>query len=292
MVILFFFIFIFPVFIGPPSIFSQDVPDPTETPINTPTPTISPTAPPTLIITQTPTPTTNPTIINPDLGIKFTEFMPYSYLEWVEIYNDNDKSVELKGWKIKNASSQTKIIPNIKISSKSYKIFEFSNFLNNGSDKIILLSHDDKLIGQHEYPDKKNTLERSWSYINGSWCQAEITQNKPNASSCYSASPTIPTPTVNIINSPTSTVPITPSSLPTDKNLYQPDETATASAVFTPIEENISQTTPTIEPNSITSNLVLGQTTTAKKNYLPLIFIVFGGLFLTFPLIIDKLKKK
>ncbi len=253
-------------------------------PISTNTPT------PTIASTPSPNPTTDSTIINPDSGIILTEFMPYSSLEWIEIYNNNDKPIELKNWKIKDNSSNTKTIPDLKIPSKSYGIFEFSSFLNNDTDKIILINHNNQTVSQYEYPDNKLTLERSWSYINNSWCQADITKNSSNASSCYQAPN--PTPTMTPTSNITPTNSLTPTAIPTDRNLYQLDESATASAVFTPTEETGYFITPTIMATPISSNLVLGESTTAKKSYLPLIFIVSGGSLLASPLVIDKLKKK
>jgi len=274
---------------------------PTSAPTNIPTeiPTVVPTI--TLIPSVTPTtiptvlPTTDSTIINPTSGISLTEFMPYSSLEWIEIYNDNDKPVELNNWKITDNSTNIKTIENLKILSKNYAIFEFSPMLNNDdSDKVILKNQNNQDVSQYEYPSGKFILERSWSLVGSSWCQAEITKNSSNASSCYSApTPTkTPTPTTTPTKTPTPTILITPTALPTDKNLYQLDESATASAVFTPTEESGFYTTPAISTTPFASNLVLGVTTTAKKNYLPLIFIVSGGLLLLSPLLFDKLKKK
>lgn len=252
-------------------------------------PTSTPTSTPTTTPTPINTPTPDLTIINPESGIILSEFMPYASLEWIEIYNNNDKSVELKNWKIKDSSSNTKTIPDTKISPKSYFIFEFSSFLNNDTDKIILINHNNQTVNQYEYPDDKMTLERSWSFISNSWCQANITQNKINETSCY----TPPTPTQKTATptiSPTNT--ITPTAVPTDKNLYKADALATESAIIDPIEESSFYTTPTITTAPLSSKLVLGETTTVKKNYLPLIFIISGGLLLATPIILDKIKKK
>lgn len=255
----------------------------------TPTPTPTPTFTSTPTSTVSPSPTSDSTIINPDSGIILTEFMPYSFIEWIEVFNDNDKPVELTNWVIKDSSTNIKSISNLKIASKSYAIFEFSSFLNNDTDKIIFINHNNQIISQYEYPDNKFTLERSWSLINGSWCQSTITKNSSNASSCYQAPTSIPTIAPTTI---TPTILLTPTAIPIDRNLYKLDESATASAVNTPTEETSYYLTPTISIAPISSNLVLGETTTAKKNYLPLIFIITGGLLLISPLIIDKLKKR
>lgn len=233
---------------------------------------------------------TDSTIINPTSGVSISEFMPYSSIEWIEIYNNNSNPVEIKGWKIKDNSSNTKTIPDLKISSNSFAVFEFSSFLNNDFDKIILINHLDQEINQFEYPNNKDTLERSWSLINNSWCQSDITKNSTNVSSCYSEVTSTPTITASV--TPSLTPKITPTTIPTDRNLYKPDELATATAVFTPTEETDYYLTPTILAKPISSNLVLGETTTAKKNYLPLVFIISGGSLLISPIIIEKLKKK
>lgn len=288
-------IIFFLIFLGfTQSVFAESTPTPTITltPAATATPTITPTVIPTPepTITPTTTPTPNPAIINPDSGISLSEFMPYSSLEWIEIFNNNDKAVELKNWKIKDSSSNTKIIPDLKILPKSYGIFEFSNFFKNTTDKMMLINHKDIIVNQYEYPDGKLTLERSWSLINNSWCQAEITKNIANVSSCYSA-PT-PTKTPSITNNPTTTLSLTPSTSPTERNLYKPDESATASAIFTPIENSDSGLNSTSPTSAISSNLVLGKTNTAKKKYLPIILIVLGGFLLLSPILLEKFKKK
>ncbi len=214
--------------------------------------------------------------------------MPYSSIEWIEIYNDNDKTVELKNWKIKDNSSNTKTIPDMTISPKSYGIFEFSSFLNNDIDKIILINHNNQVVGQFEYPNNKYTLERSWSFISNSWCQSEFSKNAVNVSSCYSQ----PTSTPQLVETVIPTSTLTPTITSNNDTLYKPDESATASAIFTPTEESGYYITPTTSHVPISSNLVLGETTTAKKNNLPLVFIISGGLLLISPIILNKLKKK
>lgn len=274
------------IFVPTPTVTATPTSTPTTVPTSTKTP--SPTLTSTPTSTVSPTPTSTPTLVNPDTGISMTEFMPYSSIEWIEIYNDNDKAVELKNWKIKDNSSNTKTIPDTKISSKSYAIFEFINFLNNDTDKIILINHNNQTVSQYEYPNNKKTIDFSWSLISNSWCQANITQNKTNESSCYS-----PTPTPTLIETISPTIIPTPMINQTNNTLYKPDESATASAIFTPTEESGYYITPTTSLIPISNNLVLGETITAKKNNnLPLVFIISGGLLLVSPVILTKLKKK
>jgi hypothetical protein len=94
-----------------------------------------------------PTPTPDPTIINPTSGISLTEFMPYSSIEWIEIYNQNDFKIKLVGWQVGDNSSVTKNIPELIIDAKSFNTFDFSTFLNNNdADKVVLYDNNKKLL--------------------------------------------------------------------------------------------------------------------------------------------------
>ena len=100
-----------------------------------------------------------------------------------------------------------------------------------------------------------------------------------------------PTPSPTKTPTPTPTKILTPTPIP-DLNLYTTSDQASVSAILDPIEE----VTPTIEETPIpTTNQnqtsVLGDDTT-KKNFLPLIFICLGGVFLLTPLIATKIKIK
>lgn len=99
-----------------------------------------------------------------------------------------------------------------------------------------------------------------------------------------------PTPT----NTPTTTPTIKPTATPTiDLNKYTPSAEATASVILEPTiitntpTEKILTNTPT--PNS---GSILGEDTKTKQNFLPLIFICLGAIFLLAPLIIAKIKPK
>jgi hypothetical protein len=215
--------------------------------------------------------------------------MPYSSLEWIEIFNKNDMDIELINWKIRNKSSNTKLIPNLKISAKNYAIFNFDHFFNKEEDDIVyLINQNNQVVDKRDYSKGKFLPQKTWSLINNSWCLAEETYNKINGNSCY----TEPTPTIQPTTTPTPNNLLTPIITPNDRNLYKLDESATASAVFTPTEETGYFITPTITAIPISSNLVLGESTTIKKNYLPLTFIISGASFLVSPLLIDKFKKK
>jgi hypothetical protein len=246
-------------------------------PTKTPTPTKVPTPTPTLSPTSTP----DPTVTNPSSGISFTEFMPYSDPEWIELYNSNDKPVKLIGWKLEDKDGHTRNVGEngvISIGANSYFVFEYSAFFdNNNIETVILRRQDNSIVAQTSYSAGLRTVERSWSLINNSWCQSSITKGYGNVTSCYTA--------------PTSTPIQTPTPTP-DQGKFTSSDTATESAIIEPSTET-SYLSPSIEPTTSPTGTVLGNdvTNTTKKNYLPLILIISGGLLLTSPIIISKLKK-
>lgn len=243
---------------------------------------------PTPIIILTPTLTTDSTITNPPSGVNLTEFMPYSSIEWIEIYNQNDFAVKLVGWQIKDIDLHIKkIIPDLFIEANSFSVFEFGSFLNNTqSDKVILYNHNQNIVDSYQYEDNYYSLSRSWSKVDGNWCQTNLSKGQSN-NSC------IPTPTDSPPTATSIPTPI-PTLVPTiDLNRYEPSLEPTASIILDPIEEDIVvkeiESTNTTTPTGI----VLGEKSIKKdkKNYLPLILIISGGLLLITPMIITKLKK-
>jgi len=197
--------------------------------------------------------------------------------EFVELINNSPTEINLNGWSIKNDNTSitediyltlTDVIP----ANSTKKFNKDSTWLNDSGDIIYLYDASNNLVDKLIYSTPTSTPTS---------IPTSTTTPIPTVTSTPTATPT-----------PTPTILITPTALPTDKNLYQLDESATASAIFTPTDESGFYTTPTISATPFASNLVLEQTTTVKKKYLPLFFIVSGGLLHLSPLLFDKLKKK
>lgn len=231
------------------------------------------------------TPTTDPTEVNPDGkdDVYLVEYMPYLDPEWIEIYNKKNHPVKLIGWKIEDSKGNSESF-DLNIGSSSYGIYELKKIIfdNNNEDKVILRNHKNEIISETFYNNGLLTKDKSWSNINGNWCQSSITKGYENVTSCYTAATSTPT------YSPTPTI---------DKSKYVPDELATASAIVEPTTEpNFLSPTPTSKPTPTSiDGLVLGDSTSlpsSKKNYFPLILIVSGGLLLISPVIISKIKFK
>lgn len=77
-------------------------------------------------------------------NIYITEFCPNPIdgKEWVELYNNNDHSVDLIDWKIDDTVEKggTPVSFSTNINKKSYKVIEINkSLLNNSSDKVTLI---------------------------------------------------------------------------------------------------------------------------------------------------------
>lgn len=239
-------------------------------------------------------------------SIKISNFSSNSDPEWVELINNTDSNINIEGWALRdlndNSNNKDSLVLTGCISPHSYQTFYHNTgWLNNTSDTIYLYNLTRELIDNFAYTTGKNDNFPKQDNT----CTITITPtNTPTSTSplpTITPSPTptpsptnipTPTPTPTPTKSPTSTPTIKPTATPTvNLNRYDPSTEATISAIITSDNEISTPTltdTPTITP---TSSPVLG-TTTTKKNFIPLILISLGGLFLLAPLIIAKIKSK
>lgn len=117
--------------------------------------------------------------------------------EWIELYNLNDFSVDLAGWKIQDSvgTKTTYIIPEGKtILANGYLVFsrpETQITLNNEQDTISLLTPSDKAVDSVSYP--KATLNQSYSKTLSSWqWSTTVTPGSKNVITSTSAAKGLP----------------------------------------------------------------------------------------------------
>jgi lamin tail-like protein len=105
--------------------------------------------------------------------------------EWIELYNDNDFTVNLDNWKIEDDAGTSKQLDDFEMPAKSYYYYAFgSGFLNNNGDVVFLLNYQDDRkdsIGD-KYPEIEKDF--SWAKVGDSWCIAEPSKGESN-SNCY-----------------------------------------------------------------------------------------------------------
>lgn len=91
--------------------------------------------------------------------------------EFIELYNMDEIGVDLSGWKLKNKSNKTYIVPEgIKIEPKSFLILyqEVTKLtLTNTEDKITLFDDGDEVVDFVKY--EKAPEGKSYSFFEGSW---------------------------------------------------------------------------------------------------------------------------
>ncbi|GAB4219215.1 MAG: hypothetical protein Fur009_4260 [Candidatus Microgenomates bacterium] len=161
------------------------LPTTTPSPTPNPTPTISPT---TQIAdsSSTPTPIPTQTLISYD-NIFISEAMVYPQAgekEWVELFNNNDFSVDLVNWyvdDIENAGSSLKLF-SLTIPAKSYKAITLStSMFNNEADNIRLLDFNKNLKDSFEYFSSQQN--KTWGRIdfeNDDFCLQEPSFEQKN----------------------------------------------------------------------------------------------------------------
>lgn len=148
----------------------------------TPTPTATSAPSPTTTMTPTPTSTLTPTPRTKYGKIYINEVMSYPKegdAEWIELYNDNDFSVELNGWKIDDidsGGSNPKVFT-ASIEKKSFITVELSSSMfNNGGDRARLLDHDHMVIDEVGF--SAIAVGTSWNRIN--FGTPEMCQQSPS----------------------------------------------------------------------------------------------------------------
>ncbi len=172
-----------------------------ETPSPTPEPTSTPT--PTTILISYDNIFLSEIMVNPDTNQK----------ECVEIYNNNDFSVNLTNWYVddlENSGSSPKSF-SLTLPAKSYGVIELSSSIfNNDADIVRLLDFNKQEKDSFEYAESEKT--KTWGRINldsDDFCLQEPSSGTVN-NSCIlnpvanqtSVSNPIPTAIKNIVNKP------------------------------------------------------------------------------------------
>jgi len=209
-------------------------------------------------------------------NISLSEFMPNpdEETEWVEIYNDNDNTADLSGWRIddiEGGSSPQHF--NAQIPAKSfYVVYLDSARLNNDGDSVRLIRPDDSEADKANYSSSQNGI--AWAKDGGQWSETstptpgqvnKITSTEAGEESTSNASP-----------SPTTKS--TSKSTPTSTQNIKTQETTKSYKTDTPNYDWEKQENPTPESSAI--SLVLGEKTDNPPKKIPIhIIFIFAGLF-------------
>lgn len=199
-----------------------------------PSPVLTETPKPTLteILSPTTIPTATTTPVTEIKNIYLSEIMsnPIDEKEWVEIYNNNDFQVELKGWfidDIENTGATPKIF-NLVIPSKNFASIELSqSIFNNSGDSVRLLNQTKFEIDSVEYSNAQSGISYSrQSFISDAfWCFTEPTFNNKNSSCKEEITKNNSITKTKITNQATKTTTTSKSTLTTSKVTNQSQKT-------------------------------------------------------------------
>jgi len=114
--------------------------------------------------------------INYATGIIFNEILPSpegadAENEWIELYNQNDLSIDLSGWTIKDTTGSIKTYTlNAKIPANGYLVLlrpETKITLNNSGDGLNLINPNKEIVDSVEFG--KASLNQSYSKVSSGW---------------------------------------------------------------------------------------------------------------------------
>ncbi|MBI2044441.1 lamin tail domain-containing protein [Candidatus Pacearchaeota archaeon] len=104
--------------------------------------------------------------------------------EWVEIYNDENKDIDISGWSLWDGLTSEKkrytFPENTEIKEGDFYVVEFSNVLNNGGDFVIFKDDNGKIKDKTENLKEESASSKTWQFCNGEWIFDEQTKENDN----------------------------------------------------------------------------------------------------------------
>jgi len=106
--------------------------------------------------------------------------------EWVELYNDENKDVNISKWEIYDGliSPQKRFIINGEtiIKENEYYIIEFdSSVLNNGGDFVTIYNSFEEKIYETSTLKESSSSSKTWQFCSDNWQFLESTKQKENS---------------------------------------------------------------------------------------------------------------
>jgi hypothetical protein len=219
--------------------------------------------------------------------VVINEFVPDSSTEWVEFHNASDSAEYLKSYYLDNdtdfnsdsGSSAKKALTNLNITNVQYPYLEFSSFLNNSGDYVVLFDQNGTIIDQYQYtsdPGAELSIGRSPD-ITGSFTSLSST-TKGLINSGPQPTPT-PSPTLSPSPSPTATPTSTPIPTKTPTSTSKPTVTVAATSTLSPIPTATSTTSAEIVPaatGEVLSDKIINEDQPKKFPVIPAIILALG----------------
>lgn len=164
-------------------------------------------------------------------SIQINEFLAHPSTgnnEWVEFYNPSEENMSSyyldddTSFTDDSGSSSKKSLSSINTTNPKYPYLEFSSFLNNDGDRVVLFSSDGTIIDQYQYTSDPSTDKSIGRNPDGSNWTNLATSSKGNSNGGSTSTPTpTPTPTTSPTSSPSTssfTISNTPSQINSDQS--------------------------------------------------------------------------
>lgn len=226
-----------------------------------------------------------------DSNLKINEFLAHptsGNKEWVEFYNPD--SVDLSSYYLDDdtdfasdsGSSSKKSLSTLDSSNPLYPFLEFSSFLNNSGDWVVLFNTAGTIIDQYQYADDPGVDVSIGRSPDGTGDLAELsipTKGAANSSSLPSPSPS-PSPSPKP-PSPTTTNPSKSSSIsksPSPQSSPQGQTAKTQQATVLGEKESTPTATPSAPPRPTATPTPVPQSGTGKTKIAAA--LAGSGLFL------------
>jgi hypothetical protein len=159
------------------------------------------------------------------------EFSSNGSNDWIELYNDDDASVQLEDFRIRDSSATNKLDLTGQITGKGFAVFDWGTKLNNDGDAIrLLLRNDESLVDQVVYGgtreiDAPASGQTAGRQPNGGAAWVLFATGSKGSSNAEA--PVAPTATQVPVNTPTPTREPTPTKIPTPTKVPSAPKTTT-----------------------------------------------------------------
>lgn len=180
--------------------------------------------------------------------LKINEVSSGTNSDWVELYNLSDESKDLSQFEIRDSTDSNNLQMSGIIEPADYAVFDFSNKLNNGGDKVRLISKlSGELIDEIAYGDNGNYPAADENYAlarvpdgENDFVLAAFSKGLSNNSQLIYHTPT-PSPTI------APTPPKTPTPIKTPTPTRSPTPTKTPTPIPTRVVQAVSNSTSSLE---------------------------------------------
>jgi len=196
--------------------------------------------------------------------------------EWIELYNDENESINMSGWTINDSIKKRYTIQNETIiQPEDYYVIELSSaVLNNDGDNVTLYDNFGSKIDKTPLLKEEENSSQTWQLCNFTWKFMGSTKGSEN-----NCSEQLPEENISINNSQQTTETNNTPSTKTTKpnNVYNPPKSTTKAITLDMIDLNSKDIKSGDNKEILKKNLALGGIVTFCVGFGALFLLRFAG---------------